>query len=93
MVRCNRNNDFSDYPRKCTMTRDDILSFLKTHKQEMQETYDIEHIHLFGSYARQIEGKDSDVNIVIEFEAENNNLRNCSFSNNTLMKISRNLSI
>ena len=27
------------------MTRDDLLSFLKTHKQEMQETYDIEHIH------------------------------------------------
>jgi len=35
------------------MTRDDILDFLRTHKQEMQLNYGVAVIGLFGSYARQ----------------------------------------
>ena len=58
------------------MTRDDILSFLKAHKQEMRRGYGVKRIGLFGSYARQAENEDSDIDIVVEFEADKKNLRN-----------------
>lgn len=35
------------------MTREDILAFLRTHKQEMQMNQGIEVMGLFGSYAQQ----------------------------------------
>jgi len=52
------------------MTRDDILSFLKAHQQEMRRGYGVKRIGLFGSYARQAENEDSDIDIVVEFEAD-----------------------
>ena len=58
------------------MTRDDILSFLKAHQQEMRRGYGVKRIGLFGSYARQAENEDSDIDIVVEFETENKTLRN-----------------
>ena len=58
------------------MTRDDILLFLKAHKQEMQQTYGVELIGLFGSHARQSAHADSDIDIVVELDDEKKTLRN-----------------
>lgn len=58
------------------MNRDHIMHFLKTHKEEMRKLYGIEQIGLFGSYAHQTEGEDSDIDIVVEFDPQKKNLRN-----------------
>lgn len=58
------------------MTRDDILSFLKIHKREIQENYGVAVIGLFGSYARETARDDSDIDILVEFEPPKKTLRN-----------------
>ena len=58
------------------MNRDDILLFLKAHKEEMHRIYGVKHVGLFGSYARRTERDDSDIDIVVEFESSNKTLRN-----------------
>ena len=52
------------------MTRDDILDFLKTHKQEMHERFGVTQIGLFGSYARGDAREDSDIDLAIELEGD-----------------------
>jgi len=47
------------------VTKEYILNFLKTHKKEMQETYALTKIGLFGSYAKGTANKDSDIDIAI----------------------------
>jgi predicted nucleotidyltransferase len=58
------------------MNRDQIMHFLKTHKQEMHQTFGVEHVGLFGSHARQAAREDSDIDIVVELDPEKKSLRN-----------------
>lgn len=58
------------------MTKDEILSFLRTHKQEMSEKFGIASIGLFGSYVRQAAREDSDIDIAVEFVPERKSLKN-----------------
>lgn len=48
------------------MTKDDILEFLRAHKQELQHTFSLTKIGLFGSYAKGTADESTD--IVIESE-------------------------
>ncbi|MEA1893007.1 MAG: nucleotidyltransferase domain-containing protein [Campylobacterota bacterium] len=48
------------------MTKEYILNFLKAHKQELQDTFSINKIGLFGSYAKNTANAKSDIDIVIE---------------------------
>lgn len=48
------------------MTKEDILDFLKTHKQELQSKYNVEQIGLFGSYARDEATPTSDIDIFVK---------------------------
>ncbi|MDD2366345.1 MAG: nucleotidyltransferase family protein [Desulfuromonadaceae bacterium] len=48
------------------MTREQILDFLKQHKQEMNDRFGVTKIGLFGSYARGEAREDSDVDVAIE---------------------------
>jgi predicted nucleotidyltransferase len=50
------------------MTRDQILDFLKQHKQEMHDRFGVIKIGLFGSYARGDAREDSDIDIAVELE-------------------------
>jgi predicted nucleotidyltransferase len=43
-----------------------ILDYLKQHKKEFQEKYNIEKIGLFGSYARNEAHKESDIDIFVQ---------------------------
>lgn len=48
------------------MTKENILNFLRTHKQELQNNFSLTKIGLFGSYAKGIAHENSDIDIVIE---------------------------
>jgi len=48
------------------MNRNDILSFLRTHKDEMSQQYGVARIGLFGSFAREEASEASDIDIAIE---------------------------
>lgn len=49
------------------MTREQILDFLRQHKQEMHDRFGVTKIGLFGSYARGEAREDSDIDVAIEF--------------------------
>jgi predicted nucleotidyltransferase len=48
------------------MKREDILSYLQTHKDEFAKKYHISKMALFGSYAREENSLESDIDIAIE---------------------------
>ena len=58
------------------MTQDDILNFLRTHKQEMRQLYGVTQIGLFGSHARRTSRDDSDIDILVDLDTEKKTLRN-----------------
>lgn len=47
------------------MTKTIILDFLKAHKQELEDRFGIEKLALFGSYAKNEEKEDSDIDLVV----------------------------
>lgn len=51
------------------MYRDDILKTLKTREVELRQK-GVAHVSLFGSYARQEQRLDSDIDILIELNPE-----------------------
>ncbi len=48
------------------MTKDLIIDYLQEHKEEFFKKYQISKLALFGSYSRNENRKDSDVDIAIE---------------------------
>ncbi len=53
------------------MTKQDILHYLKIHKNELNEKFGVIKIGLFGSYARDEAKKESDIDIAVEIESTN----------------------
>jgi len=49
-------------------TGEEILSFLKKHKQEFAQRFSVRRIGLFGSYRRGTPGEQSDADILVEME-------------------------
>jgi hypothetical protein len=49
-------------------TRDQILNFLSQNKILLRNKYHIVRIGLFGSYARGEQNLDSDIDLLVEFE-------------------------
>ena len=52
------------------VTKEYILNFLTTHKQEMQDTYALTKIGLFGSYAKDTANENSDIDIVVDMPSD-----------------------
>jgi predicted nucleotidyltransferase len=52
------------------MTKEQILDFLKQHKQEMNDRFGVTKIGLFGSYARGEAREDSDIDIAVELSGD-----------------------
>ena len=50
------------------MTKQDILYFFKIHQEEMREKYSVVKIGIFGSYAKDNAGENSDIDVYAEFE-------------------------
>ncbi len=59
-----------------SMSKDQVLAYLREHKQEFFEQYGIESIGLFGSALRNELHDDSDIDLAIEMAASHKNLRN-----------------
>lgn len=53
------------------MNKHDILDFLKSHKQELHNRFGVLRIGLFGSYARDEQREDSDIDISVEMQSPN----------------------
>lgn len=49
------------------MKRDEVISFLSSHRQELEESFGVKSLALFGSVARDEAGPESDVDILVEF--------------------------
>ena len=49
---------------------DEIKKILKKHKKELKEKYGIKEIGIFGSYLRGEAKKESDVDILVEFNLD-----------------------
>ena len=52
------------------MTKEDILNYLKEHKEEFAKRYGVKDIALFGSYARDDAKEDSDIDIFVKMEPD-----------------------
>ncbi len=50
------------------INRTDILSYLEKHYSEFKTKYNVEQIGLFGSYARNEESEDSDIDIFVKMK-------------------------
>lgn len=53
------------------MTKAYVLAFLSSHKSELAKEYGVTKIGLFGSYARDEQNDDSDIDIAVEIESNN----------------------
>lgn len=52
------------------MWRDEALSILREHAEELKSSYSVRTLSLFGSVARNEAGPESDVDILVEFVGE-----------------------
>jgi hypothetical protein len=50
------------------MTKDDILNELSKNKRYIEENFEVDKIGLFGSYAKDKQTEDSDIDIYVEFK-------------------------
>jgi len=47
-------------------TREEILSLLSKHKPELEKHFKVRKIALFGSYAREEQNQESDVDVLVD---------------------------
>ncbi len=55
---------------KRTKTLQEIIALLKMHEREFHERYGIKNIGIFGSYLRGEESEKSDIDLLVEFDAD-----------------------
>ncbi|PTB83418.1 nucleotidyltransferase [Sulfurovum lithotrophicum] len=52
------------------MTKETILDYLASHKDEFQKKYQIQSIGIFGSYARNEATQESDIDIFVKMKPD-----------------------
>ncbi len=50
------------------MSRDEVLTLLRSHKAVLEQRFGVVDLALFGSFARDRAGGDSDVDILVRFD-------------------------
>jgi hypothetical protein len=56
------------------LNRQDILSFLRDNKEYLQKHFHLTKMGIFGSFARDEQKQDSDIDLLIEMEEETKNI-------------------
>lgn len=56
------------------MNKTIILDFLRDHKSELNERYGVVKIGLFGSYARDEQNEESDIDVAVELSKDKKNI-------------------
>lgn len=56
------------------LTRNEIMMFLKSNKQVFEQQFHCSRIGLFGSFARNEQTEESDIDVIVEYEAQVENL-------------------
>ena len=51
------------------MNRDDVLSLLRAHKAALAQRFGVVELRLYGSFARDQAAGDSDVDVLVRFDA------------------------
>ncbi len=49
-------------------TFDELKEILQDHKDELKDKYGVNEIGFFGSYSKKSQAKDSDIDILVEFQ-------------------------
>lgn len=70
-------------------TRENIIRVLKSHKHEFFN-YGIQNIGLFGSYLRNEQSENSDIDLLIDFDPEKENFDNYMAAYDILESIFKN---
>ena len=70
-------------------TRDIILNTLKSNKQKLSK-FGIRNVGLFGSYIRNEQSNESDIDLLIDFEPEKENFDNYMAAYDLFEKIFKN---
>ena len=52
------------------MNRDDVLNLLRTRKATLSERFGVAELAIFGSFARDEAGEDSDLDVLARFEGD-----------------------
>ncbi len=58
------------------MRKEEILDYLKANKDEFYKKFGVVKIGLFGSYSKDMQREDSDIDLAIEMDKDKKNLRN-----------------
>lgn len=74
-------------------TRDDILNFLSQNKNYFRERFHIVKIGLFGSFARNDQNSASDIDLIVEFKDNTQNLYNLKREMKLFIKKELNLDV
>lgn len=67
-------------------TKEQILDFLSRNKKLFRDKYHIERIGLFGSYARGAQNNKSDLDLLVEFEENTQDLYELKIQINEFFK-------
>ncbi len=54
--------------------KEDILNFLRNNSEYLHRNFQVTEIGLFGSFARNEQNEDSDIDLIVEFESGVNDL-------------------
>jgi predicted nucleotidyltransferase len=71
----NFTNEYRKRSEVKSLTKEDILNYLHEHKTELSEKFGVDKIGLFGSFARDEQSSDSDIDLAIELKRDRKNLR------------------
>ena len=52
------------------INREELLNFLRTNKDLLKSKYSLTKIGIFGSYARDEQTENSDIDIILDFETD-----------------------
>lgn len=61
------------------MTKANVLRYLSEHKKEFEQRFGITKLGLFGSYARDEEKENSDIDILVELRQDLTNINEKKF--------------